>query len=217
MSDDGFHEIQLSGKQLVFLFMATTVVSVVIFLCGVLVGRGVRARQAPALSTFTGSAGPVGALGFDREADDGPGAAGAAKAIDDAGTLSYFGRLLGDVPVTETLEGLPAPDPALDSQESDPPPSEAPPSLAGPSAASGAAPVEGFTVQVTALRGRSDAEAIREQLTRKGYPAYVVEPAADAPAAVFRVRVGRYADRAEAEDILRRLEQEEQFKPWITR
>ena len=39
--DDGFHEIQLSGKQLVFLFMATTVVSAVIFLCGVLVGRGV--------------------------------------------------------------------------------------------------------------------------------------------------------------------------------
>ena len=41
-ADDGFHEIQLSGKQLVFLFMATTVVSVVIFLCGVLVGRNVR-------------------------------------------------------------------------------------------------------------------------------------------------------------------------------
>ena len=30
--DDGFHEIQLNGKQLVFLFMAATVVSVVIFL-----------------------------------------------------------------------------------------------------------------------------------------------------------------------------------------
>ena len=40
--DDGFHEIQLNGKQLVFLGMATTIVSVVIFLCGVLVGRGVR-------------------------------------------------------------------------------------------------------------------------------------------------------------------------------
>src|SRR3954453_6285517 len=45
--DDGFHEIQLSGKQLVFLFMATTVVSVVIFLTGVLVGRAVR-RDRPA-------------------------------------------------------------------------------------------------------------------------------------------------------------------------
>ena len=43
-TDDGFHEIQLSGKQLVFLFMATTVVSVVIFLCGVLVGRGCSKR-----------------------------------------------------------------------------------------------------------------------------------------------------------------------------
>ena len=46
MQDDGFHEIQLNGKQLVFLFMAATVVSVVIFLCGVLVGRGVRAERA---------------------------------------------------------------------------------------------------------------------------------------------------------------------------
>ena len=45
--DDGFHEIQLNGKQLVFLFMAGTVVAVVIFLLGVFVGRGVRA-QVPA-------------------------------------------------------------------------------------------------------------------------------------------------------------------------
>ncbi len=44
IQDEGFHEIQLNGKQLVFLFMAATVVSVVIFLCGVLVGRGVRSQ-----------------------------------------------------------------------------------------------------------------------------------------------------------------------------
>ena len=50
--DDGFHEIQLNGKQLVFVFMAATVVSVVIFLCGVLVGRGVRVdRNAPVPET----------------------------------------------------------------------------------------------------------------------------------------------------------------------
>jgi hypothetical protein len=49
--DDGFHEIQLNGKQLVFLFMAATVVSVVIFLCGVLVGRGVRAERGSAVET----------------------------------------------------------------------------------------------------------------------------------------------------------------------
>src|SRR3954471_22862092 len=43
-SDEGLHEIQLNGKQLVFLFMTGTVVLVVIFLCGVMVGRGVRGR-----------------------------------------------------------------------------------------------------------------------------------------------------------------------------
>lgn len=52
MQDEGLHEIQLDGKQLVFLFMAATVVAVVIFLCGVMVGRGVpqRAGVAPATS-----------------------------------------------------------------------------------------------------------------------------------------------------------------------
>src|SRR6476646_1566962 len=52
-TDDGFHEIQLNGKQLVFLFMAATVVSVVIFLCGVLVGRGVKVER----TTLTSDAG----------------------------------------------------------------------------------------------------------------------------------------------------------------
>ena len=46
MPDKAFHEIQLNGKQLVFLFMAATVVAVVIFLCGVMVGRGVQAQRA---------------------------------------------------------------------------------------------------------------------------------------------------------------------------
>jgi cell division septation protein DedD len=55
MSDEGFHEIQLNGKQLVFLFMAATVVSVVIFLCGVMVGRGVPDRSALAANESAGA------------------------------------------------------------------------------------------------------------------------------------------------------------------
>src|SRR4029079_11870002 len=54
-SDDAFREIQLGGKQLVFLFMVATVFSVVVFLCGVFVGRGVRAERAPAVTEIAGS------------------------------------------------------------------------------------------------------------------------------------------------------------------
>ena len=54
-----------------------------------------------------------------------------------------------------------------------------------------------------------------EGLVASGYLAFVVAPAADAPVAVFRVRVGPYADRAEAEAAGRRLEAEQRLKPWV--
>ncbi len=202
MSDDGFHEIQLSGKQLVFLFMATTVVSVVIFLCGVLVGRGVRADQGP-LSAVVGADTLGDVSPTSPDVGSVPGDAGAS--VDDAASLTYFRRLESDAPVEEELSVAAADPPAI--------PEPLPVTVAQPEASAS----DGFTVQVAALRGRADAQTIRDQLAGKGYPAYVLDPAPDAPAAVYRVRVGRYQERTEAEDVRRRLETEEQFKPWITR
>ena len=46
VQEDAFHEIQLNGKQLVFMFMVATIASVVIFLSGVFVGRGVRVERS---------------------------------------------------------------------------------------------------------------------------------------------------------------------------
>ena len=50
----------------------------------------------------------------------------------------------------------------------------------------------------------------------KGYASFVTTPGANGPR-VFRVRVGKFSQRSEAETVARRLEKEEQFKPWITR
>ena len=74
-----------------------------------------------------------------------------------------------------------------------------------------------YTVQVAALRSADAAERFAGRLLAKGFPAYVVEPAADGPVAMYRVRVGRYADHDEAERVRQRLVQEEQLNPWITR
>jgi cell division septation protein DedD len=71
-------------------------------------------------------------------------------------------------------------------------------------------------VQVAAVRERGEADAMARRLTAKGYPAFVTSPSTG-PARVFRVRVGKYNDRSEAESVASRLEKEEQFKPWITR
>ena len=60
MADEGLHDIPLKGKQLVFLFMSATVVAVVVFLCGVMVGRGVGPqRPDPMAATGDGPADPT--------------------------------------------------------------------------------------------------------------------------------------------------------------
>ena len=231
-SDDGFHEIQLSGKQLVFLFMATTVVSVVIFLCGVLVGRGVRAERPVDSGDPAVSAAPAPS---DTVAEAGPPAAEPPVPAEDAEPpLTYKGRLESDKPAQEELkpegERARAPEPA--AKEPSPAPAAAPP--AEPSPAPKAAertsspPARGprvaaagarntWVVQIVALRDRGAASSIVQRLSGKGYPAFVVNPTGGAAAPVFKVQVGRYADRTDAEQVARRLEREEQFKPWVSR
>jgi cell division septation protein DedD len=94
-----------------------------------------------------------------------------------------------------------------------PPPAASVPVSTSPAGLSTSEPTgSGFVVQVAATRARSEADAIVRRLAAKGYPAFVTTSGQN-----FRVRVGKYGDRSEAESIAGRLEREEQFKPWITR
>ena len=221
--DDGFHEIQLNGKQLVFLFMAATVVSVVIFLCGVLVGRGVRVeRSADADAAGLSAAAeptpqaPVQGAATTPAGSD-PTAAAAPPTVDD---LSYFERLEATNPSPEQLKAAgqdapPAP-PAAASAAA-PPPAAAPAGTpARPAPAAVAPATGGYAVQVAALNVRRDADEIAKRLTSKGYAAYVLGPASGAPQ-IYRVRIGKFGSRREAETMATKLEKEEMFKPWVTR
>ena len=249
VQDEGFHEIQLNGKQLVFLFMAATVVSVVIFLCGVLVGRGVKAQvgtgvdAAPATTiaettpTQPQTPAPAPAAGSDPTTAPPP-----PPASED---LSYFKRLEQANAPAEQLKPTDARSTSGPQRSSTPavvaPPTPAPPAPAKEkpakptpekeTTAAKAAPVppvaqasaaaaepsgQGFAVQIAALNVRSDADAIAKRLSAKGYTAYVLTPASGSPS-VFRVRVGKFNTRHEAETIAAKLQKEEQFKPWVTR
>ena len=69
-------------------------------------------------------------------------------------------------------------------------------------------------MQLAALNSRGEADAMVKRLSAKGYGAYVQDPAAGAPS-IFRVRVGNYSTRGEAETIASKIEKEGQFKPWV--
>jgi len=217
MADEGLHEIQLNGKQLVFLFMASTVVAVVIFLCGVMVGRGVRA-QRPALEAAVEAA-----TDPTSDASSAVPLAPAAAVTSNAPvaaqeTLTYPSRLEGQEPVVEKLKVTP-PKPA---DVVKPPVAKAEPATpaakASPSSATlaGEPGGTGFVVQVAAVNDRREAETIATRLAGKGYPSFVTTPPKGA-ARMFRVRIGKYPTRREAETVAARLRKEDQFKPWITR
>mgnify|MGYP001358707058 CR=1 FL=1 len=90
-----------SAKQLVFLAIMATVVAVIVFLCGVLVGRGV-----PARGTAMGTVSDVLPWGSAQVAIGVP----EVPTSEDAETasplvgLSYFERLNGIEPVVEAVE-----------------------------------------------------------------------------------------------------------------
>ena len=204
--DDGFHEIQLNGKQLVFLFMAGTVVAVVIFLLGVFVGRGVGAETAnidPLLAQQPTAVPDIPAVASSSGSD------APASASED---LSYPTRLGTAEAPREVLRETPATPPPA-TRRATPEPAAPVPAASG---VPGEPPGDGFAIQLAALGKREEAEGIVRRLASKGYSAYLMAPSAGAPA-VYRVRVGKFKDRREAESVSARLQKEEQFKPWIVR
>ena len=112
--DDSFREIQLSGKALVFLFMATVVILVGMFLMGVQVGRGVLAAK--------GAPGTETAAATETEPPPPPSSAspGTSTSPATAGEkLSYAERLGSAEPAKEQLKAEATPAPP-DDAESDP-------------------------------------------------------------------------------------------------
>src|SRR5689334_5401732 len=196
--DDAFHEIQLNGKQLVFLFMAATVVSVVIFLCGVLVGRGVRAERgiadAQVASAAEATPQPAAAPPTPPPAGSDPTTAAAPPAAED---LSYFTRLEKSKAPAEQLKSADAqrqPAPAAD-RDKDKGAKEPAAHAAAPAAAAAAAP--------PAPPPPKPAPAKEKEAARKASDA---APAAGEPSGQgFAVQIAALNVRSEADAIVRRL------------
>lgn len=64
---------------------------------------------------------------------------------------------------------------------------------------------EGFTLQVSSLPSRSEAERFMSRLSGKGFAPFLVEAEVPGKGRFFRVRVGDYATRGEADEAVRRF------------
>jgi len=125
----------------------------------------------------------------DREATA-PARAGASPAVPD---LTFFRAL---APTAPGKRPTPVPDAALRPAPGD--------VLAG-----GA-----YIVQVTATGDPGQARRMRDRLASHGIPAVVVEDDGSA-SPVYRVRVGRWKERAPAEEMAARIRKQEGVEPWV--
>ena len=231
MPDQEVHEIQLNGKQLVFMFMAATVVSVVIFLCGVMVGRGVRQPEAQTIAASSDtSIDPTAPLDATVEKS-----AVAPEPPPEKENLTYAERLETPVPLNEPLKlsnsrtavapavaETPAAAKAQEPKTQAAPkaPNVQPASATKPDAVTASSSFaepggKGFVLQVQAFPTRAAADALAGRLQGKGYRAFVTTNPANARGK-YRVRVGKYPTRREADAVSARLKQEEHFEPWLT-
>ena len=138
-----------------------------------------------------------------------PAAEPPAPAKETAEDLSYAKRLQSDSAPAEKLKPrTEAPAPRV------PAPAPASTSATKAAAAGGTGRPGAWIVQVISLQDRGAAGTIAKRLSSKGYPAFVLDPAPGAPR-IYRVQVGGYADKNDAEQASRRLEKDEQFKPLV--
>ena len=205
--DDGFHEIQLNGKQLVFLGMATTLVSVVVFLCGVLVGRGVKpldtVAQAAGPQVFdTPVSSPVAPGAIATPAPPAtPAPSGGGTAVAAAAAAGPAGDTeptpLGDepdpsvsAPASDLAAGTPAKPAAVEPKTAKVEPREAAKPKPAPVQASAAPPAP-----VAAAPKPTPAPA----------PAAVATAAPAGAGGAIAVQVGAFATRKEADTLAKRL------------
>jgi cell division septation protein DedD len=236
MPDQEVHEIQLNGKQLVFMFMAATAVAVVIFFCGVMVGRGVRQPQAAALAAGADpSIDPTASLDV----------AGGTSALPveptpDKENLTYAERLVAPLPLNEPLKfteakpppakvetpvSLKAETPAPAKAAKTPQPKERPRPTPAPQsqqarktdavpASTASLSGKGAVYQLQVFPTRAEADAQRDRLKAKGYPVFVEVNPKNAQLK-YRLRVGPYTNQRDADAALLRLKREEHFEaPW---
>jgi hypothetical protein len=86
-------------------------------------------------------------------------------------------------------------------------PAKAPPS---------AAQKKFFTFQVESIAHQDPAYVLEENLMAKGYPAYVEEVSDNAGKITYRVRIGKYQTREDAEKAARTFYEKEKKSYWIT-
>jgi cell division protein FtsN len=241
--EKSYYEIQLDNKQLILVFLAGVTVCVLVFVLGVMVGKGRKEAEIAAASRNPESAAPIRPEPDLEPPQEIQAATPAKKEKNEKKqkqaeekTEDIYEPAYTSLDDTDTEKPL-TKEPSKASKEKAEPKEETkvaakketkvePPKVAEkkpepetPKVVSEepAVPLSEngrYTVQVMATSSKPKAEAQLASLQSKGYTAFMNEEKA-AGSAVFKVRVGKFSDADTARKTAARLKQELQLETWV--
>jgi cell division septation protein DedD len=209
----------LSARHLILVFLAGVAVCGVFFSLGFLVGYNERSARMPPVTERVATPATIPPT-VNTPLETTP-VGSSAAAPPTTSVPPPLAPIQASAPASPPSEQKPVTAPGTTSPVTAPHPSPAkaerepePGSAATPPAGAGEVGV-GFTVQIAASRTKEDAEALVKILEGRGYPVFLVAPEyAHANDNLYRVQVGPFTSKDDAEKVRTKLTQEG-FKPFI--
>jgi cell division septation protein DedD len=178
MANKDYRELQLSSSQLVLIFIAILALGVVIFLLGVSVGK----KQAQITDTTQFASEPLAEKVVEEEPkpiEEPEEKPTETEKRDEQPADTIRQELASHQKVKEEAKTTPAPIPRS----------------------------SGYYIQIGAFKNRDSAYEMAEKLKDQGFPAQVFDPSPSDTNPLYKVRVGGYETRAQAESELEKLAQ----------
>lgn len=191
------YEFQLDNKQLVLLFAGMVVILILAFILGTLFGKNLYSMKtgeeaAPALAEPAPEA-PAPLAAGTAEPETGPVAIASPEEQEKQ-------KLMKELEAQKLPSAPPAPAAPAPSAKTETASKPEPAAEPMPAPVSGAGP---YTIQLAASPNRPEAEALKGKLLEKKYDAYLVKVEIPGKGLWYRVRVGHYQSREQADKALR--------------
>ena len=205
-------EVSLDGRQVFFLFFGGAVVACLVFVLGVMVGKRLEARERVAHKAATSAqVDPLAALdelGADEQADE--------KGDD----LAFATALAAEVkaPPKPAAEAAPPPAPAPAPAAADKPPVAEKTDKDKPKDKDKDKDKKSkFTLQISSFQERAEADALVAKLSASGYKPYIVMSNVADKGIFFRVRIGEYTSKSDAQDAKAEFEKKQHLLAYVTK
>jgi DedD protein len=219
-------EVSLDGRQVFFLFFGGAVVAALVFVLGVMVGKRLEARERVAHKASTSAqVDPLAALdelGADERADEkGDDLAFATALAADARKAAAAPAPANPAPARDAAKAEVA---AADKPEKAEPPAKAEKAAADKPEKSDKGDKDKpkdkktkFTLQISSFQERSEADALLAKLSASGFKPYMIMSNVPEKGVFFRVRIGEYPSKADAQDAKAEFEKKQHLLAYVTK